>query len=259
MTIGCDDHLTWIVAPDAPMGSKYALRWVLDAIDGCEAPVLVLPTGRTPELLYTRLAAETSPTRWHAAHVFCLDEYVGLAPDDPRSFASYMRRFVFDPLRIPAGQRHVPDGLAGADAPSASSRETALADAAEAYEASLERLGPADIAVLGVGVNGHIGFNEPGSALDSRTRVVSLTAATQAANAGGFPDGDVPSRAITMGIGTILDARRILLLAWGVEKHAAIERLASGDVDRGCPVSALHLHDDVTVVVDSLAAWGVDW
>jgi glucosamine-6-phosphate deaminase len=164
---------------------------------------------------------------------FNLDEYCGVPPDHTGSYFTYMKRHLFDHVDLDPRNTHIPNGLAPDP---------------EAYEAEIRAAGGLDLTFLGLGRNGHIGFNEPGTPFDSRTRVVELTQSTRRANADLFPDGHVPTHAITMGIGTILESRAIVLLAAGQGKEEAIARLRSGKVSEEFPASALHTHTDVIVL-----------
>ena len=207
---------------------------------------LGLATGATMTPLYARLvdacrAGHLVP-QWPSS--FNLDEYVGIPRNAPGSFHSYMQQHLFAQVDIAQGRMHVPDG--GARDLDAEARR---------YEALIKAAGGIELQLLGIGANGHIGYNEPGSAFDSRTRVVRLEGATRRANAGGFPGEDMaPEVAITMGVGTILDARRILLMAMGREKAAAIAAALEGPLTTECPASALRLHPRVHVICDRAAA-----
>ncbi len=204
--------------------------------------VLGLPTGESVLPMYDRLvelAAEGIAT-FAATTTFNLDEYAGLGPGHPASFRAYMQRQFVGRLRPAPARVHVPDGDS-AD----------LEGACRAYEAAIIEAGGWDLCVLGLGRNGHIGFNEPGSAAHSRTRVVELAAATRAAAARDFgPTEAVPERAVTVGVGTILEARSIVLVAAGTGKEAALAALLSGHVQRAWPATHLWRHADVTVIAD---------
>ena len=178
------------------------------------------------------------------ARTFNLDEYVGVGPDHPCSFHRYMADAFFGTTDIDPRQAHLPRG----DAPDPD------AEAAR-YEARIVEAGGIDLQLLGIGRNGHIGFNEPTSSLGSRTRTKTLTESTRAANRSFFDrDEDVPRFAITMGIATILDARACLMLATGPAKAEAVAAMIEGPVSAYCPASALQLHPKVTVVLDKAAA-----
>jgi glucosamine-6-phosphate deaminase len=175
---------------------------------------------------------------------FNLDEYSGLGADHPCSFHTFMHRHLFDHINIDASRIHIPDGLA-ADPVSH----------AQGYEHSIRSAGGIDLQILGIGHNGHIAFNEPGSAADSRTRLVHLTHDTIEKNSRFFDSiDDVPRTALTMGIGTILDAKRILLLAMGPGKAEAVCRAIQGERSVNNPASLLQTHHDVTYILDQSAA-----
>src|SRR5688500_179184 len=168
---------------------------------------------------------------------FNLDEYVGVPRDHPGSYFTYMKQHLFDHVDIDPERAHLPNGVA--PDPESECRR---------YEREIVHAGGLQVTFLGLGRNGHIGFNEPGSPFDARTRVVELTHSTRSANADCFPDGHVPTHAITMGIGTILESREIVLLAAGEGKEEAIARLRSGEVSEEFPASALWTHENVTVL-----------
>ena len=217
--------------------SARAAEILLSAIRENPRIVLGLPTGRTPIGMYDRVVQECS-REYHCFRdviTFNLDEYCGVERDHPASYFTYMRQHLFDHVDIAPRNTHIPDGSA-AD-PEAECRR---------YEEDIRRHGGVALTFLGLGRNGHIGFNEPGTPFDSRTRVVELTQSTRHANADLFPDGHVPTHALTMGIGTILESRRIVLLAAGKGKEEAIARLRSGEVSEDFPASALHAHPHVT-------------
>ncbi|HEY3368761.1 MAG TPA: glucosamine-6-phosphate deaminase [Symbiobacteriaceae bacterium] len=233
--------MQWIHAADYTDMSLKAAELVAALVQRGDRCVLGLPTGKTPLGLYRELAARRLD--WRGVATFNLDEYVGLSPEHPASFRSFMRRNLFDLCAQPP-RWAIPDGSA-----------PDLTAECLRYEAALAEAGPIDLLILGLGRNGHIGFNEPGSPLDSATRVVTLSAETRAVNRSDFPaDEAVPARAITMGIGTMLKARRILLLAGGAEKAPALAAALSGPVTPAVPASALQLHPDVIVLADAAAS-----
>jgi glucosamine-6-phosphate deaminase len=175
---------------------------------------------------------------------FNLDEYVGLPPSDSRSYHAFMRENLFDHIDIAMENTHLPDGCA-----------EDLNEAAASYEWQIDEAGGIDFQILGIGSDGHIGFNEIGSSLASRTRVKTLTQQTRSDNARYFESLDrVPTMAITMGIGTIMSARSILLLASGESKARAIRDAIEGPVTSMVPASVLQLHPDVTIMIDRNAA-----
>ncbi|MEP7241888.1 MAG: glucosamine-6-phosphate deaminase [Devosia sp.] len=208
--------------------------------------VLGLPTGGTPRRVYAALVASFRAGKgdWRAATTFNLDEYRGLGRGHPQSYATYMRQELFDHVNCPAGSTHIPDGMAPDPAQEASH-----------YEALIRSTGGIDLLLLGLGQNGHIGFNEPGSPHNSLTRLVELAPNTIARNARYFPVGmSPPTQAITMGIGTILAARRLILLVTGEAKAKALRASLHGPVGEAVPGSALQHHANVLVVADEAAA-----
>jgi glucosamine-6-phosphate deaminase len=209
--------------------------------------VTIVPaTGRTPVGLYAELAAwrARGDLNTDAVSIVQLDEYLGLEPDDRRALFGWMDRDVIQPLGIDAGRvgRLPTDGDVDA--------------ACAAFDRALDDRGGIDLAILGLGTNGHLGFNEPPSAAASVTRTVDLTADTIAANARYWgSEGDVPRRAVTLGLRPLLDARRILMLVTGVAKHAIVRRALEGPVGEDVPASFVReARGSVTVLVDR-AAW----
>jgi glucosamine-6-phosphate deaminase len=211
------------------------------------AAVLGLATGNTPLALYRRLIADykKSKVSFRSISTFNLDEYVGLKPEAPQSYRSYMRREFFDHIDIDIENTFLPECGAGRDPQ----------EVGRTYEALIESRGGIDLQVLGIGQNGHIGFNEPTSSLASRTRIKTLTRETIAANSRYFDDTESqPETAMTMGIATILEARRIVLLAIGEEKAEAVRQLIEGPVSAMWPATVLQTHEQVTVLLDAAAA-----
>ncbi len=216
-----------------------AAQLMLTAIRENPRIVLGLPTGRTPIGMYDRVVRECG-REYHCFRevtTFNLDEYVGVPPEHPGSYFAYMRQHLFDHVDIAAENAHIPHGTA-----------PDLTNECIRYENEIRDAGGLGLTFLGLGRNGHIGFNEPGTPFNARTRVVELTQSTRHANADLFPADHVPTHAITMGIGTILESRAIVLLVAGNGKEAAVERLRSGDVSEEFPASALWRHGDVTVL-----------
>lgn len=206
--------------------------------------VLGLATGSTPLPVYRALRPRLAGVDVSRVRGFALDEYVGLDPEHPQSYRSVIAREVVAPLGLDPTRVRVPDGApdgiehAGAD-----------------YEAAIEAAGGVDLQILGIGTDGHIGFNEPGSSFASLTRVKTLTRQTREDNARFFDDiDDVPRHCITQGLGTILRARHLLLLAFGAGKADAIARAVEGPVTAMLPGSAVQLHPHATVIVDEAAA-----
>jgi glucosamine-6-phosphate deaminase len=209
--------------------------------------VLGLPTGRTPIPLYHELIVlrEARALDFSRATTFNLDEFLGVAADDPRSYRAFMQRHLFDHVNVSARRVHFLDG-----------RTTDAARECTRYERAIRRAGGIDLMILGLGANGHIGFNEPGPALVARTHRTRLAPATRAANAslfGGRPR-DVPPEALSMGMVTILHAKRIVMLATGAAKARCVERMVNGPLTTMLPASFLQLHRDVEVWLDRAAA-----
>jgi glucosamine-6-phosphate deaminase len=235
-----------IIAPSAGEASAEAARIVAALVRAKPAAVLGLATGSTPLRFYEELAAMHARDGLDFSRVttFNLDEYVGLAPGHPQSYAFYMREHFFSRVNISPPCIHMPDGLAP-DLPAH----------CEAYEAAIREAGGIDLQLLGIGSEGHIGFNEPSSSLGSRTRLKTLTEQTIRDNARFFASStEVPRHVITMGVGTILDARRCLVLAFGESKAKAVADMVEGPVTADVPASALQFHASCTLLVDEPAA-----
>ncbi len=209
--------------------------------------VLGLATGSTPVPLYAELARRCHAGEADFAQVRTvnLDEYVGLGPQQPQSYRYFMQTELFDHVNIDPANTKLPDGMA-AD----------LIAACAEYDAQISAWGGIDLQLLGIGHNGHIGFNEPGGAFTLRTHPVMISERTKLANARFFEDDPekVPAQAITMGIGNIMGARSIVLLVSGESKAEILCRALTGDVTPQVPASVLQLHADVTVIADREAA-----
>ena len=208
--------------------------------------VLGLATGSTPLGLYARMVEDhkTNGTSYKDIKTFNLDEYVGLEITHPESYYAFMHRNLFDLIDIPEENTHVPSGL-GDD----------LQAQAAHYDEMIDN-NPVDIQLLGIGSDGHIAFNEPGTPFDSGTHVCDLAETTIKDNCRFF-DNDiskVPTQAVTQGIGTIMKAKNILLIATGANKAQAVKDMIEGPVDVACPASILQNHQDVVVIVDEAAA-----
>jgi glucosamine-6-phosphate deaminase len=211
------------------------------------AAVLGLPTGRTPIPLYRALVGlyRTGRADFSRATTFNLDEFVGLARDDPRGYHGFMRRHLFDHVNLDARRIHLLNGAA-AD----------LAKECARYERAIEKAGGIDLQILGLGLNGHIGFNEPARALVATTHRTRLRQATRRANAALFGHRlrNVPAEGLSMGMATILRAKRIVLLATGASKSRCVARMVDGSVTPRLPASFLQLHGDAEVWLDRAAA-----
>ncbi|HJV48040.1 MAG TPA: glucosamine-6-phosphate deaminase [Geothrix sp.] len=209
--------------------------------------VLGMATGRTMEPVYRLLVDlhREAGLDFSQCSTFNLDEYIGIPADHPCSYRRYMNELLFDHVNIPKVNTHLPDGMA-----------PDLGAECQRYEAAITQAGGIDLQLVGIGSDGHIGFNEPLSSLRSRTREKALTPATREQNApmfGGDPAG-VPRRAITMGVGTILDSRRCLMLVTGKSKAAILAKAVEGPISSMVTASALQLHPRCQVVVDEEAA-----
>lgn len=209
--------------------------------------VLGLPTGRTPIPLYRELVRLHREGRadFSRAMTFNVDEFLGLAGSDPRSYRAFMQRHLFDHVNLPPRRIHFLDGTAR-DV----HRECVR------YERAIDRAGGIDLQILGLGANGHIGFNEPARALVAQTHVTALRPATRHANAALFEERlrDVPHQALSMGMATILHATRIVLMATGLSKARCVARMIEGPLTPRVPASFLQLHRNAEVWLDRAAA-----
>jgi glucosamine-6-phosphate deaminase len=232
-----------IIRSDADSAATLVARLIAARLRAKPSLVLGLATGRTMERVYDQLAA--MGLDFSQCRSFNLDEYIGLPPEDEHSYRGYMDKHLFSRVNIARANTHVPDGMApdfGAEA--------------ARYEQLIREAGGIDLQLLGIGEDGHIGFNEPLSALMSRTREKALSPRTRRQNAAMFGgDADrVPARALTMGVGTILDAREVLLLATGSAKAAILAKAVEGPITAMISASALQLHPRCKVVLDQAAA-----
>lgn len=207
--------------------------------------VLGLATGSTPLGCYREMIQKYREQQVSFAKVTTLnlDEYVGLPPTHQHSYHHFMKHELFHHIDINEINTHIPEG-ASHD----------LKQACIDYESKIDWIGPPDLQLLGIGANGHIGFNEPGSSFDSYTHIVELAASTREANARFFTEAEsVPTHAITMGISSILKSKKILLLASGERKAQAIRKLLNGEIDEHFPASSLCRHPNVTLIADRAA------
>ncbi|MFO0903546.1 MAG: glucosamine-6-phosphate deaminase [Pirellulales bacterium] len=235
-----------IIEKDSSAVSRRAASFIAKLIRRKPACVLGLATGGSPVGAYQELIRLHRDERLDFSRVttFNLDEYVGLSPAHPQSYRSFMQAQLFDHVNVVPSQTHVPDG-----------RALDFETACREYELRIREAGGIDLQLLGIGSDGHIAFNEPGSSLGSRTRLKTLTSETIRDNARFFGSEDlVPRLAVTMGVGTILEARRCLLVAMGEGKADAIRQTIEGPVTSQITASALQLHRDVIVIIDEGAA-----
>ncbi len=225
--------------------SVAAANILADVMKANPACVLGLATGSTPVGMYKQLIEmyKAGEIDFSSVTTVNLDEYYPISPENDQSYRYFMNENLFNHVNIDKTRTFVPDGMASDPVA-----------ACEAYEEIVASVGAADVQVLGIGQNGHIGFNEPDTSLEVKTHVTELTESTIKANARFFAsEADVPTKALTMGIGTILNAKKIVILANGAAKHDAIAKMLAGKLDTSCPASMLNLHRDVTVICDELA------
>jgi glucosamine-6-phosphate deaminase len=231
-----------IIQPNPAAATAVAARIIARLLREKPDAVLGLATGSTPLLLYRTLIEMNLD--WSKVTTFNLDEYIGLPRGHPQTYHSFMWENLFQSINISKDRVHIPDGTA-ADIPAS------CAD----YEARIREAGGIDLQVLGIGTDGHIGFNEPTSSLASRTRIKTLTRQTRQDNARFFgSESEVPQHVITMGIGTIMEARTNLLLAFGANKARAIAQAVEGPITAVNPASVLQMHPVVKVCLDEPAA-----
>lgn len=235
--------MTRVVIVSSPqLGGSFAAQIIEQLLRTKTNAVLGLATGSTLEHVYHSL--NTRGVRLHEIQAFMLDEYVGIPQDHPLSYWSEIQRNVVIPL-----------GLNSSNLSSPLMDELGNSNAGMQFEQKIASAGGIDLQLLGIGRNGHIAFNEPGSSLASRTRVASLAKQTRKDNARYFGSLDeVPTLCATQGVGTILEARQIVLLAFGREKSSAVAAAVEGPISSSCPASAIQLHPRVTVIIDEGAA-----
>lgn len=222
--------------------SQLAAEKVIEVMKRHQHPVLGLATGSTPERTYQILVEkyENNEVSFKHTTTFNLDEYVGLAPTNKFSYHYYMNHFLFDHVDIEKENVFIPNGLA-----------ENLEKECEAFEQAIKERGPIHLQLLGVGPNGHIGFNEPGTPFDSRTHVATLEEETRQANSRFFKSIDeVPKFALTMGIGTIMEAEEIILLVSGEHKKEILQQIIESDVTETIPATVLKTHPNATLITD---------
>lgn len=235
-----------IICPSSEEVGRVAAAKVAQVCRSASPPVLGLATGSSPLAIYTELAAliAAGELDLSGASAFALDEYVGLGYDHPESYHAVIDRSVTQPLGLDPERVHVPDGAAGD-----------IEAACQAYEQAIVASGGVDVQILGIGGNGHIGFNEPTSSFRSRTRIKTLAARTRLDNQRFFDSlEEVPTHCLTQGLGTIMDARNVVLVAQGERKAEAIAAAVEGPVTSIWPASVLQFHRSATVIIDDAAA-----
>jgi glucosamine-6-phosphate deaminase len=240
--------VTVTVLPTPEAACARAADTVAELLAAAPGAVLALPAGNTPRPVYAELVRRhrDEGLSFARATAFTLDEYAGIAADHHASFRRYLSEAIYQHVDLRRAAAHALDGLA-ADLDAECAR----------YEHAIAAAGGLDLCLLGIGGNGHIAFNEPGSSFDSRTRVIALADDSRAAIAAAFGGEAVPTRALTIGIGTILAARRCILLAFGAGKAGVIARAIADPATPALPASALQLHPDATIILDAAAASGL--
>ena len=238
------------IHPNAEDAAVAAAMAIADAVMRQPDLTLGLPAGRTMIPVYATLRrlVHAAPAAWRDIRVFQVDEFVGLGQGDAGSFRAFLERHLLDELRLPSERANFLDGRA----PDAQGE-------CDRYELATIEAGGIDLQLLGIGVNGHIGFNEPGESLTARTHVATLRDETRRANADWF-EGDlsrVPYQALSMGMGTLLQARDVLLVATGEGKATAVAQAVSGPVTTRLPASFLQLHPSTTLYVDEAVVKGL--
>lgn len=232
------------VYPDKETLAKAAAALMAATVLEKPDAILGLATGSTPVPTYREMARLNAAgvVSFARTRTFNLDEYAGMAPDHPQSYRRFMDEQLFDHIDIDKANTHVPSGFVDA---------TLAAD----YDRQIADAGGVDLQLLGIGHDGHIGFNEPAEDFSRTTHIVDLTEVTRQANARFFDSIDeVPTQAVTMGIGTIMQARRILMIATGADKADTVKAMLEGPVTPQMPASILAMHRDVIVMLDAAAA-----
>ena len=240
MTSAMKNAIKWIEVNSYDEMSEVAAAIFAKQLQVKPDSVLGLATGGSPVGMYEELVKrqQAGEISFKDVKTFNLDEYVGLEQSNPASYWTFMHDVLFDHVDIKAANIHLPNGMA-AD----------LAVECQQYDETIEAAGGIDLQLLGIGVNGHIGFNEPGTPFHSLTNIVELTESTRTENAIYFDNpADVPTHAITMGIQSIMNAKAIVLIAFGEKKLEAMDKLRSGIVTEDFPASQLLNHPDVTVI-----------
>lgn len=235
-----------IIKETSEEASALVADWFTKTIQQKPNAVLGLATGKTPLSVYSQLVANHQKQKIDFKNIrtFNLDEYVGVGPEHPSSYAHYMSTHLFSKINIDLKNTFIPNGQT----------KDINAECA-AFESRIAQVGPIDLQLLGIGRDGHIGFNEPGSSLSSRTRLKTLTQETRDDNASNFSKpSDIPIHVITMGLGTIMEAKQIVLMAFGKDKAKAISLCVEGPVSAYIPASILQFHNCVKIVIDREAA-----
>jgi glucosamine-6-phosphate deaminase len=234
-----------IIAKSSSEAVEIVSDMIFNKLQSEQDLVLGLATGKTMEPVYKEVVEKVKASHLdlRSHRFFMLDEYIGLSTSHPSSFKSYINRHLIAPLKLVSDQFQFP--TVGTEH---------LSKAGEVYEEKIKQAGGIYLQLLGIGSNGHIGFNEPGSSSDSRTRIVKLTEETRKANQSQFESGSVPEEALSMGVASIMDAKELLMLATGASKADAIKYLFNHHDDESCPATFLKAHPRFTLVLDPEAA-----
>lgn len=235
-----------IIERDKETGSKLAARIIASQIKKKPDSVLGLATGSTQLTLYKELIElhKTEELDFSSVISFNLDEYVGLSPEHKSSYHSYMWNNFFNHINIKNHRVHIPNGIA-----------PDIEDHCKQYEGAIKAAGGIDLQLLGIGSDGHIGFNEPTSSLSSRTRIKTLTQKTIMDNSPLFKDNEeIPRHVITMGVGTIMESKTCLLLAFGKQKAEAVKLMVEGPISSDAPATILQMHQKAIIIIDEEAA-----
>lgn len=240
-----------IIKEDATGLAIEAAKLIINLIKRKPNCVLGLATGSTPIELYRLLvdAFKNGEISFSSVSTFNLDEYYDMTPGHHQSYRHFMEQHLFSKVDIKLENTFLPE----------CARSDSAEDVAKHYEQEIRRRGGIDLQLLGIGENGHIGFNEPGSSLASRTRLKTLTHNTLKANSRLFEDGEYqPTLAMTMGVGTIMDAKQILILATGSNKSEAVSNMLLGSISSACPASMLQMHPHAIAVIDKKASTKIE-
>ncbi|WP_153731637.1 glucosamine-6-phosphate deaminase [Sporosarcina obsidiansis] len=238
--------MNYHIYPTEEEVDQAAAELFISSIRNIKNPKVGLATGSTPIGLYQNLIAayQKGEISFKGVTTYNLDEYIGLPESHPSSFAYFMNTKLLDHVDIPKDSTHIPQGDADDSY-----------EEAERYERIVQSAAPLDIQLLGVGMNGHLGFNEPDDYLTSETHIVQLSETTRQANVKDFDSIDeVPKTAITMGMGTIMKAKKLLFFAKGIDKADIIQQVLEGPITTQVPASMLQLHANVHVFLDQSAA-----
>ena len=225
--------------------SEFVAKTILEEVKANKNICLGVATGRTMDAIYHNLVkmAVKDSVDFSNVKAFAVDEYIGLSEGSKNSYREYLNLHLFDQLNFKNENIYIP----------AVERED-LDEACSEYEASIKKAGGIDFQLLGIGLNGHIGLNEPGSAIDSRTRIVALTSKTKQSNKVLFRNESIPLTALTMGIGTILEAKKCFLIATGETKSSIVQKVVNGDINSKIPATALKQHSNSYMILDKEAA-----